>query len=65
MPQDVQTCAARVANAAGPEDAPAPGGRAVVPDDVLPPVPVEVRDDDAAFVVERLVADLGGRAVRG
>ena len=64
MPQDVQTCAARVANAAGPEDAPEPAGRAVVPD-VLPPVPVEVRDDDAAFVVERLVADLGGRAVRG
>jgi hypothetical protein len=33
MPEDVQTCAARVAS--------------------------------SAFVVERLVADLGGRAVRG
>ena len=34
-------------------------------DDLLPPVPVAVRDENAAFVVERLVADLGGRAVRG
>jgi hypothetical protein len=34
-------------------------------DDFLPPIPVEVRDDNAAFVVERLVAFLGGRAVRG
>ena len=34
-------------------------------DDFLPPVPVDVRDANAAFVVDRLVADLGGRAVRG
>ncbi len=41
------------------------GSFMVVWDDFLPPVPLEVRDANAAFVVERLVADLGGRAVRG
>lgn len=34
-------------------------------DDFLPPVPLDVRDANAAFVVERLVAGLGGRPVRG
>ena len=32
-------------------------------DDFLPPVPLEVRDDNARFVVERLVASHGGHAV--
>ena len=41
------------------------GSFMVVWDDFLPPVPLQVRDDNAAFVVERLVADLGGRAARG
>ncbi len=41
------------------------GSFMVVWDDLLPPVPVEVRDANAKFVVERLVADLGGRSVRG
>ena len=31
----------------------------------VPDLPDEVRDANAAFVVERLVAELGGRAVRG
>ncbi|MGL5851186.1 MAG: hypothetical protein ACRCZD_10450 [Phycicoccus sp.] len=30
-------------------------------DDFLPPVPTAVRDDNAAFVVDRLVERLGGR----
>ena len=41
------------------------GSFMVVWDDFLPPVPLEVRDTNAAFVVEQLVADLGGRSVRG
>ncbi|MFL6080286.1 MAG: hypothetical protein ACJ714_10200 [Ornithinibacter sp.] len=57
MPEDVQTCRL---------DVPDLRGSSIVGwDDFLPPVPVEVRDATAAFVVERLVADLGGRAVRG
>ena len=34
-------------------------------DDFLPPVPLEVRDENAAFVVERLVADIGGSGRHG
>ncbi len=33
-------------------------------DDFLPPVPVEVRDENARFVVERLVSAYGGAAVQ-
>jgi hypothetical protein len=39
------------------------GSFMVVWDDFLPPVPVEVRDANAAFVAERLVERLGGRVV--
>jgi hypothetical protein len=65
MPEDVQTYAARVAVAAGPDGRLRFDPDLVVWDDFLPPVPVEVRDANAAFVVERLVADVGGRAHRG
>ncbi len=41
------------------------GSFMVVWDAFLPPIPVEVRDDNAAFVVDRLVADVGGTARRG
>lgn len=34
-------------------------------DDFLPPVPTRVQHENAAFVVERLVGRLGGRAVHG
>ena len=33
-------------------------------DDLLPPVPLAVRDENAAFVVEHLTARAGGTAVR-
>lgn len=39
------------------------GSFMVVWDDLLPPVPVEVRDENAAFVVDRLVATYGGERV--
>jgi hypothetical protein len=76
MPEDVQTYAAGVAAAAGPDgrltiDPEGVVGWGVFPFEVeglaLKPGPAlaDVRDENAAFVVERLVADLGGRAVRG
>jgi hypothetical protein len=34
-------------------------------DDVLPPIPEEVRDANAAFVVDRLIERFGGRSARG
>ncbi len=35
----------------------------VVWDDIAPPIPLEVRDANAAFVVDRLVATLGGASL--